>query len=236
VLPGTARRSLILLDALGTLVRLRPPGPALQAELLGRFGVDVDQAAAERALAAEIAYYRAHLQDGADRAALERLRARCAEVLRVALPDSERLAAVPGPEMTEALLAALRFEPYPDAAPALAAARARGQRLIVVSNWDVSLPEVLERTGLATWLDDVVTSAGVGARKPDPRIFHRALALAGAEPAEALHVGDSPVEDLEGARAAGIAAVLIRRDGEPAPPGVAAIASLSELGRASADA
>lgn len=226
----------ILLDALGTLVRLRAPAPALREEMARRFGIELDEGAAERALAAEITYYRAHLQDGADRAALHRLRARCGEVLREALPPSERLAAVPCPEMTDALLAALRFEAYSDAAPALAAARERGQRLIVVSNWDVSLLEVLERTGLAPWLDDVLTSAEVGARKPDPLIFHRGLARAGATADEALHVGDSPVEDLEGARAAGIAAVLIRRDGEPGPPGAATIASLSELGRVGADA
>jgi putative hydrolase of the HAD superfamily len=69
----------------------------------------------------------------------------------------------------------------------------------------------------------VVTSAGAGARKPDPAIFARALELAGCEAAEALHVGDTAVEDVEGARAAGIPALLIdrRSDGQ--------IASLAEI-------
>jgi putative hydrolase of the HAD superfamily len=53
----------------------------------------------------------------------------------------------------------------------------------------------------------------VGATKPDPAIFAAALRLAGCEPGEALHVGDSEVEDLEGAQAAGIRALMIRRDG-----------------------
>jgi HAD superfamily hydrolase (TIGR01549 family) len=62
-------------------------------------------------------------------------------------------------------------------------------------------------------LDGVVTSAGAGARKPDPEIFAAALELAGCEPGEALHVGDTPEEDLDGALAAGIPALLIDRQG-----------------------
>ena len=104
-----------------------------------------------------------------------------------------------------------------------------GCGLIVVSNWDVSLPEVLGRVGLLDRLDGVVTSAAVGARKPDPRVFVEALRRAGVAAADALHVGDSPVEDVEGARAAGVAAVLLARDGRPGPPGVPTIASLAEL-------
>ncbi len=226
--------SLVLLDALGTLVVLRPPAPVLRAELERRFDLRVGPEDAERAVAAEIAYYRAHLQDGRDAGALACLRSRCALVLRDALPASERLGAATPEEMTETLLAALRFDAYPDARPALEAARARGQRLVVVSNWDVSLPEVLARVGLAPLLDGVITSAEVGARKPSPEVFVRALALGGVEPGEAVHVGDSPGEDIAGAQAAGIRAVLIRRDGLPPAPGVETITTLAELHRVTA--
>ena len=221
---------------MGTLLALEPPAPLLAHELAQRFGVLVTEAEARRALAAEIAYYRAHLQDGRDAAALARLRERCAEALRAALPASPRLAAAPTGEVTEVLLAALRFSAFPDAAPALKAARAGGRRVIVVSNWDVSLPEVLARVGLAPLLDGVLTSAAVGARKPAPVIFKRALALAGCPPEAALHVGDSLEEDVAGARAAGIAALLLRRDGGAAPPGVQTIGSLAELSAMSAGA
>ena len=100
-----------------------------------------------------------------------------------------------------------------DAHPALAELRRLGLRLVCLSNWDCSLPDVLARCGLAGFLDGVVTSAVVGARKPDPAIFAAALEVAGCEPSQALHVGDTPAEDVEGARAAGIAALLIARDG-----------------------
>jgi putative hydrolase of the HAD superfamily len=117
-----------------------------------------------------------------------------------------------GGVLTAALLDSLRFHPLPGVPDALRELRALGLRLVVVSNWDVSLHERLAETGLAPLLDGAVASAEAGAAKPDPRIFSRALALAGVRAAEALHVGDSPVEDGEGARAAGIRAVLIGRD------------------------
>jgi putative hydrolase of the HAD superfamily len=221
--------SVILLDALGTLLRLRPPAPALRSELERRFGVTVEVDDAERAFAAEMTYYRAHLQEGRDPDALAALRRRCAEVLRGALPAGERLSVVPGPELTEALLAALHFDPFPEVPAALRAQRDRGRRLIVVSNWDVSLPDVLARTGLAPLLDGVITSAGAGSRKPAAAIFERALALAGCSAPEAVHVGDSLEEDVAGARAAGIQAVLVRRDGAPGPPDVVTVRGLDEL-------
>ena len=105
--------------------------------------------------------------------------------------------------------------------PALRALRAAGVRLVAASNWDVSLHEQLDRTGLTPLLDGAISSAEVGAPKPDPEIFVRALALAGAAPEEALHVGDDVEADVGGALAAGLEPVLIDRDGSlEAPPGV----------------
>jgi putative hydrolase of the HAD superfamily len=226
----TGRRTrALLLDALGTLVALEPPAPQLRRELAQRFGIEVSEAQAVRALAAEIAYYRSHLDDGRDASSVAALRRRCAEALRAALPRSDALAAVEIGELTGALLASLRFTAFPDAHPALEAARNRGRRLVVVSNWDVSLVEVLGRLELAALLDGIVTSAQVSARKPSPRIFGRALELAGVGADECLHVGDSIEEDIAGARAAGIAAILIRRDGAPGPSGVQTINTLAEL-------
>jgi putative hydrolase of the HAD superfamily len=205
----------LLIDGLGTLVSLAPPAPALRIELSARFGVEVSEEQAGAALAAEITYYRAHMGLGRDADSLGALRRRCAEVLRDALPPSDRLAALDPNEVTEALLAALRFEAFADARPALTRARAVGARVIVVSNWDVSLIEVLERVGLSPLLDGVVTSAAVGAAKPAPGIFSHALALAGVPAGDAVHVGDSLEEDVRGAAACGIEPVLLRRDGEP---------------------
>lgn len=223
---GALGPRVILLDALGTLVALEPPAPRLRVELADRFGLEVSESEAERAIAAEITYYRAHLDEGRDPESLGALRRRCAEVLRSALaadgldPDA----------LVDALLASLRFRKFADARPALAAARSRGQRLVVVSNWDASLHGVLDALELAPLLDGILTSAEAGSRKPAPAIFEQALALVSAGPEQAIHVGDSLEEDVAGARAAGIEPVLVRRDGGPTAPGVLTISSLDELG------
>jgi putative hydrolase of the HAD superfamily len=220
----------VLLDALGTVLELEPPAPLLRAELQARFGLRVDAAEAERAMAAEMAYYRAHHGDGRDPQSLDGLRARCAEVVRAEL--GAPAAGLDAAELRAALLASLRFVPYPDVPAALARLRAAGRRLVVVSNWDCSLPAVLARVGLAEQVDGVVTSAELGASKPSREVFARALEIAGAEPDDAVHVGDSVREDVEGALASGIAAVLVVRRREEAtatPPGVPVIGSLAEL-------
>jgi putative hydrolase of the HAD superfamily len=126
------------------------------------------------------------------------------------------------------MLGAIRFSAYPDAAPALRELRAHGLRLVVASNWDCSLPQVLEDAGLAELVDGVVASATVGADKPAPALFEAALSVAGCDAAEAVHVGDSPANDVAGAERAGIRAVLLDRAGEwPETPG--SIATLAEL-------
>ncbi len=226
---GKAFPQAILLDALGTLVALEPPAPRLRRELAQRFGIAVSERQAGEAIAAEIGYYRSHLDKGRDPASLAELRGRCTEALRAALPRDLALRAIPNGPLTEALLASLRFTAFSDVRPALSAWRAAGARIVVVSNWDVSLHAVLEGLSLAPLLDAILTSAEAGARKPSPAIFEQALRLAGATPEQAVHVGDSLEEDIAGARAAGVRPVLISRHGGPSPPGIQAVASLAEL-------
>src|SRR5690349_3736822 len=188
----------VFLDALGTLVELEPPWVSLR----DRVPEEVSDERLIAALRAEMAYYRDHAHEGRDERSLAELRERCAAIV------SERLEH----EITVGeLVAAIRFSVYPDVVPALEGLREHGVRLIAVSNWDCSLPKLLERYGLGERLDGTITSAATGARKPDPAIFSAALELAGCEPDEALHVGDTPEEDLAGARAAGIRALLIDR-------------------------
>jgi putative hydrolase of the HAD superfamily len=213
----------ILLDAMGTLVRLEPPVPRLRAAL-GSRGIAVDEAGAARAMRAEIAHYRAHHDTAGTREGLDGLRRACAEVVRAQLGRPEAEAGA----VHDALLEAIAFSPYPEVPAALRALRELGCRLVVVSNWDVSLHDVLRSTGLAGQVDAVVTSAEHGAAKPDPALFLHALSLAGAGAEEALHAGDDPEADVAGAQRAGIRAVLVARDG-PAPDGVDAVADLGSL-------
>ncbi len=221
----------VLLDGLGTLVALEPPWRGLVERMRDVHGVELSLADAERAFRAEIAYYRAHHHEGRDPDALEDLRRRCAEVLRARLL-ARAAGALSLEQITAAMLDALRFVAYPDACAALVRLRALGLKLVVVSNWDVSLLAVLCDVGLAGMVDGVVTSAEVGRPKPAPEMFAAALTLAGCAPGRAVHVGDSLDQDIHGALAAGIGAVLLCRDqaesAQP-PPGVPRIASLAEL-------
>jgi putative hydrolase of the HAD superfamily len=198
----------VLLDAMGTLVALEPPAPRLVEELERCWGVGVEEDEAAAALAAEIAYYNEHHVEGRDEASLADLRLRCVEVLHQGLPAAARGRMTPT-ELAPAMLASLQFRLLPSVHGLLGAMRGAGLKLAVVSNWDVSLGEVLERLGAADLLDCVVTSAEAGAAKPDPAVFLLALKRLGLGPEEVVHVGDSPELDLAGAEAAGIRAILI---------------------------
>jgi putative hydrolase of the HAD superfamily len=125
-------------------------------------------------------------------------------------------------------LGALEFTAFPDALEGVAELRERGHALVVASNWDCSLPDWLGPTGLLELVDGVVTSAVAGAAKPAAAVFLRALELAGVDGGHAVHVGDSLENDVSGARAVGIRAVLVQRRGDP-PAEVEAVRALTEL-------
>ncbi len=97
----------------------------------------------------------------------------------------------------------------PGVPEALAAMRALGLRLIVVSNSDGTAEEIVSDLRLRGHLDAVVDSYRVGFEKPDPRIFRHALELAGSPPNRTLHVGDQYAADVVGARSVGIHAILL---------------------------
>jgi putative hydrolase of the HAD superfamily len=222
----------VTVDALGTLVRMEPPAPHLQKELRRVAGVDVTEEQAAKAFGDEIAYYLQHHLEGRDPESLSELRDRCAGVLRASLG----LEHVDLAQIREALLSSLHFHAFDDARPALEELRARGLKLVAASNWDASLPEVLERVGLAGLLDGVVSSAMVGVTKPAPELFRAALSIAGTPPERALHVGDSLENDIAGASGMGMRAVLVARHGAgPGADGVPVIGALTELPRLLSD-
>jgi HAD superfamily hydrolase (TIGR01509 family) len=95
------------------------------------------------------------------------------------------------------------------AAPALARAKAAGLVVGVISNSNGTVGRTLETAGLASRIDFVLDSSVVGVEKPDPRIFRLGLERAAVAADEAVYVGDLYSVDVLGARAAGLAGVLI---------------------------
>jgi HAD superfamily hydrolase (TIGR01509 family) len=185
----------VTIDAYGTLVELADPVPALRSGLAA-LGVERGADDVARAFANEVAYYRERSFDGRDAESLFALRRECVAIILRAL-DSDL-----DPEaFVDGFVEAMRFALLPEAAAALRSLRARGLAVAVVSNWDVGLREHLNGLGLDGV--PVVTSAEVGAPKPDPAVFVRALELLGSRPERTLHVGDSEADEA-GAHAAGL--------------------------------
>ena len=104
-----------------------------------------------------------------------------------------------------------RFTLYEDALPALAALREHGVKIGLISNGSRDLDEFVSHHGLDA--DCAIGSRAFGRTKPHPEIFRHALALLGVEPEEAAMIGDSYEDDIEGARALGMKAFLLDRDG-----------------------
>jgi putative hydrolase of the HAD superfamily len=216
------RYDAVLLDSYGTLVELDHPARRLRDSLRARLGIEVDQQSARRAIRSEMAHYAQACRTASDASLVAALRRECAELIRRELgldADPERMLDVLGDTIV--------LRPFADVPAALRALDERGLALAVVSNGDCSLGESLAAAGLR--FDVVVDAATAGAAKPDPAIFRRAVERVGVAPGRAIHVGDDPQNDLEGARAAGIDAVLIDRTGTGPAGSIATLAELVEL-------
>jgi len=114
----------------------------------------------------------------------------------------------------------------PEAAEALARARAKGWTVGVISNSNSSVARALELADLSKHLDFVIDSSVVGVSKPHARIFELGLEAAGTAPAETVYVGDSYFVDVVGARRAGLGAVLFDPGGVWGPRDCAVAAGL----------
>jgi len=84
-------------------------------------------------------------------------------------------------------------------------------QLAVISNFDGRLRFILEHLGISKFFAHIFISSEIGADKPDPEIFRRALNLVELKPDEVLHVGDDPERDWEAASAAGLSTFRLDR-------------------------
>lgn len=235
-------RRVVFFDVAGTLIRPRGRVGEHYAAIARRFGVEADPGALTRHFPAAFREATPMAFPGArpeEVPALERGVWR--GLVRGIFERAGALAEFGDAARFEAFFAQLFghfesasvWEVYPDVLPAFEALRERGCRLGVVTNFDGRVEPLLDGLGLSPWLDSLTRSSRVGAVKPDAAIFRHALALHAARPEEALHVGDSPAHDVQGALAAGLGAVLVDREGRHAAAGAAGhrVASLGEVAR-----
>ena len=178
-----------------------------------------------------------HVEPGPDFAiSAERARARRERLVEAIIgrvgvceADRERCRAA----IWDAFVGPLFFGLYSEVPAVLERLASDGYRLGIISNWEPRLELLCRSHGLADYFDFVLASEAVGYAKPGPRIFRRALELAGVEPARAVHVGDSYEDDVLGANRLGIDAVLLDRGGYYPPdrwrPTIRALAELPAL-------
>ena len=200
----------IFLDAGGVLVN---PNWSRVSETMGRHGVGVPAAV----LAAAEPRAKKRLDTGATIQATNDQQ-RGWTYFNLVLTE----AGIPLSDATAAALGELHtyhqtynlWETVPDEVrPALAALRAGGFRLVVLSNANGTLHRAFDRLGLTSAFDVIFDSHNEGVEKPDPRLFRIALERSGADAATTMHVGDLYHVDVAGARAAGITPVLLDAGG-----------------------
>ena len=130
----------------------------------------------------------------------------------------------------EALVNSVRIEP--ETMDILEKLKADGLKLGLVSNVS-QLPELLHRDiktfGIAPFLDGVAFSSEIGVRKPRPQIFEHVLSEVGVAPNEAIFVGDRLVDDIAGAQAVGMRAVLTRQYRKEEPDSIAPDAVIEHI-------
>lgn len=122
-----------------------------------------------------------------------------------------------------------RWAMFEDVPPALEEAKRRGLIQGVISDWGTDLVDILHGLEISPHMAFVVASGTVGFGKPSSEIFYAALARAGVEPHQALYIGDTYTLDVLGARAAGMPAALIDRDGVSPPLDCPVLRRLDEL-------
>lgn len=205
----------VLLDAGGTLFTEKISRAAIYAAAARRHGLHVDEAATASAMAAVHARLPRRLDEagGAFRYTRRWFERFIAEVFEEA--GAAALPAALSADLFATFADPATFRLFDEVVPTLARLRQEGVKIAVVSNWSPALGGLLAGLGLAGLLDAVVSSAAEEVEKPEPEIFARALDRLGVRASEALHVGDDPVKDVAGARAAGIEGRLLDRSGRP---------------------
>jgi len=197
----------VLFDVDFTLCR---PGPELSAEryarVAARHGVELDVSRYDEAREAAALDLKRHPELVHD----ETIWHTFTEDIFVRLGGPNEIASTCATEIERGWERSENFELYEDVLPVLDELRSHSLKLGLVSNGVRDLSEFVAHHRLD--VDAIVDSRSHGWVKPHPTIFQTALDRLGVGADEAAMVGDSPAEDVEGARALGLRAILVDRD------------------------
>jgi putative hydrolase of the HAD superfamily len=197
----------VVFDVDFTIARPGPDlGPGGYRELGLRYGLVLDPGRYEDARAAAVTELKRHPELDHDEEMWVIFTERIIQGMG-GIGDTRRAAI----EMERRWVQSAHFELYDDALPALDALRAHGLKIGLLSNSSRDLAEFVGHHGIPA--DAVLTSHAHGKTKPHDSIFRAILDLLAVEPGSAVMIGDTLEEDIEGARAVGMPALLLDREG-----------------------
>lgn len=219
----------ISFDANGTLFEPRDLGRVYQ-EVLGRHGIEAEAPELERLVRLVWQEMSCAVPFGSDRFATHPRGARgwWADFLERVLSHLDRGRPDPfaAAELFDRFAGPSAWRLFPEVPTVLNEIARMGLGIVVVSNFDERLPRIGEELGLGAFVDAWIYSQQVGVEKPHPAIFRAASKALRVSSAVILHVGDRQREDVEGALAVGMGALLLDREGTGSG---ASIRSLVEL-------
>jgi len=206
----------VFFDAFRTLVYLHPSYPGAFAGVCRDFGYRVSEAEVASVLGDIERAMEEHWRQGGDftcspKELSRRWRALNRAIFQAVGVDGDADAL--SEEMERRFDIGEYVRPYEDALPVIDTLRQQGFRLGVISNGTPGVARNLELAGISKRVEFVLVSALVGWEKPSPRIFAMGLEAVGLRPDEVVFVGDHYEADIRGARAIGMEAVLIDREG-----------------------
>ena len=206
----------VFFDLYQTLVRYQPSQEELEAKALKSFGFTLTAAALHLPiLTANEFIYQQIARRPLSQRSREEVMALYMEYQRIVLKEAginaeEKVVLGLLGMMQQAKMDLVLFD---DVIAALDVLKKRGLKIGLISNIERDMTATLDKLGLSPRLDIVVTSQDASFTKPQPEIFRYALKQVGIAPGEAVYVGDQYQVDIIGAQKAGMAGILLDRDG-----------------------
>jgi 2-haloalkanoic acid dehalogenase type II len=205
----------VFFDLYQTLVHYQPSQEELEAAALKNLGIEVTAAMLRHPMLTgnEFIYQQIARRPLSQRSREETM-ALYAEYQRIVLKEAglaadEKVVLRLLGMMQQAKMNLVLFD---DVMSALDDLKKRILKLGLISNIEQNMTATLDKLGLSSKLDIVVTSQDAGFTKPQPEIFQYALKKSGVKPAEAVYVGDQYQVDVIGAKSAGMQGILLDRD------------------------
>jgi len=206
----------VFFDLYHTLIGYDPPREESVAGTLARMGMDIPSKKLRRPLVTADEYFyretgKKPLKDRSEEETAALWYEYQAVVLREAgiSPDPETIKTI----LTDMKNAKYDLVLFDDVIPALNSLAARKLPLGIISNADRDISPLLEKLGILNLIKVRLTSQEAGTSKPQQGIFRKGAEMMGVSPGEALYVGDQWAVDVQGARGAGMRALLLDRGG-----------------------